>query len=173
MAHRQARMTFFGAGLLEPRVTSMDIKLNQTDAGVARERVVDTMIDLARVARSHRIIAVGADGLRIHRVLYRRGFARCATASTCGTSRGQYLAAFIAGDRSYPELEASLVRVSPFLNATATIVVSIESEENGLSFRVHAKLEQLGFRIEAGVRCQQALLLSAYRCNFAAIAKAA
>jgi hypothetical protein len=172
MAHRQARMTFFGAGLLEPRVTSMDIKLNQTDAA-ARGRMVDTMIDLARLATSHRVIAAGTDGVRMHRALYRRGFARCATASTCGMSRGQYSAAFIAGDRSYRELEASLVRVSPFLNATATIVVSIESGEDGLSFRVRAKLEQLGFRIEAGVRCQQALLLSAYRCNFAAIAKAA
>jgi hypothetical protein len=38
---------------------------------------------------------------------------------------------------------------------------------------VRTKLEQLGFRIEAGVRCQQGFLLSAYRCNFASIAKAA
>jgi hypothetical protein len=59
------------------------------------------------------------------------------------------------------------------LNATATIVVSIESPERGLSLRVRTKLEQLGFRVEAGVRCQQGFLLSAYRCNFASIAKAA
>jgi hypothetical protein len=149
------------------------IKLDQTDRAAARERMVDTMIDLARVARSHRIVAAGADSLRIHRALYRRGFVRCATAGTCGIPLGQSSAAFIAGDRSYPGLEASLVRVSRFLNATTTIVVSIESEENGLSLRVRAKLEQLGFRIEAGVRCQQAFLLSAYRCNVAAIAKAA
>jgi hypothetical protein len=151
----------------------MDItKLDQTDAAT-RERMVDTMIDLARVATSHRVIAAGADGVRMHRALYRRGFARCATAGTCGLPGGQYSAAFIAGDRSYQALEASLVRVSQFLNATATIVVSIESGENGLSLRVRAKLERLGFRVEAGVRCQQAFLLSAYRCNVAAIAKAA
>jgi acetolactate synthase regulatory subunit len=161
-------------GPLEPRrTTSMDItRLDQTDAA-ARERMVDTMIDLARVATSHRVIAAGADSVRIHRVLYRRGFARCATAGTCGIPCGQYSAAFIAGDRSYQALEASLVRVSPFLNATATIVISIESGESGLSFRVRAKLQRLGFRVEAGVRCEQAFLLSAYRCNVAAIAKAA
>ncbi len=77
------------------------------------------------------------------------------------------------GDRSFQDLETSLVRTSQLLNATATIVVSIESPERGLSLRVRTKLEQLGFRIEAGVRCQQGFLLSAYRCNFASIAKAA
>jgi hypothetical protein len=131
------------------------------------------MIDLARVARSHRVIAAGADSLRIHRILYRRGFTRCATVGTFGIPCGQSSAAFIAGDRSYRELEASLVRISRFLNATATVVVSIESGEDGLSLKVRAKLERLGFRIEAGVRCQQAFLLSAYRCNVAAIARAA
>jgi hypothetical protein len=149
------------------------IRLDRTDRAVAQERMVGTMIELARVATSHRVIAAGADGVRIHRALYRRGFAHCATACACGIPRGPYSAAFIAGDRSYRALEASLVRVSQFLNATATIVVSIESGESGLSLRVRAKLERLGFRIEAGVRCQQAFLLSAYRCNVVAIAKAA
>jgi hypothetical protein len=137
-----------------------------------RQQAVDIMIDLARLAPSHRIAVAGADGVQIHRHLHRRGFGRCSIAGSYAQI-GQYSAALIAGDRSLQALEGSLARVSPLLNATASIVVSIDSEEKGLSLRVRTRLEQLGFRIEAGVRCRQAFLLSAYRGNVASIAKAA
>ena len=147
--------------------------MTQTDSATAQEQFIDTMIDLARLSQSHRIIIAGRDSLGIHRALHCRGFIRAATTATCRTSCGQHSAGLIVGDRSFQDLETSLVRTSQLLNATATIVVSIESPERGLSLRVRTKLEQLGFRIEAGVRCQQGFLLSAYRCNFASIAKAA
>jgi threonyl-tRNA synthetase len=107
----------------------------------------------------------------IHRQLHRRGFWHCSITGSF-TQFGRYSAALIAGDRSRQAQEASLAHVSPLLNATATIVVSIDSEQKGLSLRVRTRLEQLGFRIEADVRCQQAFLLSAYRCNVTSIAKA-
>lgn len=147
--------------------------MTQTNSATAQDQLIDTMVDLARLSQSHRIIIAGRDSLGIHRALHRRGFVHAATTATCRTSCGQHSAGLIVGDRSFPDLEASLVRASQLLNATAIIVVSIESPERGLSLRVHTKLEQLGFRIEAGVRCQQGFLLSAYRCNFGLIAKAA
>ncbi|NVN86958.1 MAG: hypothetical protein HXX15_12830 [Rhodopseudomonas sp.] len=137
-----------------------------------RQQAVDIMIDLARLTRSHRIAVAGSESVQIHRHLHRRGFARCSIVGS-GVQFGRYSAALIAGDRSHQALEASLARVSPLLDATASVVVSIDSEEKGLSLRVRTRLDQLRFRIEAGVRCQQAFLLSAYRCNVASIAKAA
>jgi hypothetical protein len=137
-----------------------------------RQQTVDIMIDLARLTRSHRIAVAGGECVQIHRHLHRRGFARCSIAGS-GAQSGRYSAALIAGDHSHQALEASLARVSPLLDTAASVVISIESEEKGVSLRVRARLEQLGFRIEAGVRCQQGFLLSAYRCNVASVAKAA
>src|SRR5665213_1687844 len=147
--------------------------MNETDSTTAQEQLIDTMIDLARLSQSHRIIIAGRDSLGIHRALHCRGFVHASTTAACRTSRGQHSAGLIVGDRSFQDLETSLVCTSQLLNATAAIVVSIESPERGLRLRVRTKQEQLVFRIEAGVRCQQGFLLSAYRCNFASIAKAA
>jgi hypothetical protein len=139
----------------------------------ASEQAVETMIGLARLTKSHPIAIAGADSLQIHRELHRRGFFRCAVANSPGLHGGQYSAALIAGDRSQQAVEASLAVVSRLLGATATIVVSINSEEKDLGLKLRSRLEQLGFRIEAGVRCQYGFLLSAYRCNFVSVAKAA
>jgi hypothetical protein len=49
----------------------------------------------------------------------------------------------------------------------------IDSRESGFCLKVRARLEQMGFRIEAGVRCQQGLVLSAYRQGFAQMENAA
>lgn len=147
--------------------------MTETICATARDQMLHTMIDLACLAPSDRIVVAGADSLQLHLELRRRGFVRCVTSAIGGTPCGQYSAGLVAGDRTFQALEASLVRVSQFLNATSTIVVAIETQEKGLSLRVRAKLQQLGFRIEAGVRCQQGFVLSAYRCNWGAVAKAA
>lgn len=147
--------------------------MTEADCNAVRDQSIDIMIDLARLSQSHRIVAAGNDSFRIRRELHRRGYVHAVTATSCGMPRGQHVAALIAGDGTYHALETSLIRVSPFLNAMATIVISIESQEKGVSLKVRAKLEQLGFRIEAGVRCQHGLMLSAYRHSFGSIAKAA
>jgi hypothetical protein len=62
---------------------------------------------------------------------------------------------------------------SPFLSASAAIAVLIESRESGVCLKIRSRLEQMGFRIEAGVRCQQGLVLSAYRRGFVRLENAA
>jgi hypothetical protein len=57
--------------------------------------------------------------------------------------------------------------------AGAAIAVLIDSPEGGCCLKIRTKLEQMGFRIEAGVRCPQGLVLSAYRQGFAQMENAA
>jgi hypothetical protein len=52
------------------------------------------------------------------------------------------------------------------LDATASIAVSIDPHASGLGAKVRDKLQQLGFRIEAGARCREAFVLAAHRQDF-------
>ena len=48
-----------------------------------------------------------------------------------------------------------------------------QTRESGVCLKIRSRLEQMGFRIEAGVRCQQGLVLSAYRQGFGQMEDAA
>jgi hypothetical protein len=132
-----------------------------------REQVIDTMIELTRLSSLRRTIVVGNGSLDLYLALRRRGFMRVATTATCRIPKGQHAVGLITGLNSLQAIEAALVEISPFLNASATIAVLIDSREGGLSLRIRAKLEQMGFRIEAGARCQEGFVLSAVRQGFA------
>jgi hypothetical protein len=142
-----------------------------------RDEIVNTMIDLAHLSRSHRIIITGRDGIELYLALRRRGFAYPVLASGGRIPRGHYSAALIAGNLSFQEIETALAQVSRFLDAAADIAVSIESQESGLGAKVRTKLQQLGFRIEGGARCREGFVLAAHRQdagqNFGAIANVA
>jgi DNA-binding LacI/PurR family transcriptional regulator len=138
-----------------------------------REQVVDMMIDLTRLSHLHRAIIAGSDSLELYLALRRRGFIRVATTATCRIPRGQHAIGLITGQNSLQAIEAALTRISPFLCTSATIAVLIDSRESGLSLKIRSRLEQMGFRIEAGVRCQQGLVLSAYRQSFGQMENAA
>src|SRR5713101_8815523 len=126
----------------------------------AREQVVDTMIELTRLSSPHRAIDAGSDSLELYLALRRRGFVRVATTTTCRIPKGQHAVGLVTGQNSLQAIEAALAEISQFLNASAAIAVLIDSREGGFSLRIRAKLEQMGFRIEAGARCQQGLVLS-------------
>jgi hypothetical protein len=138
-----------------------------------REQVVDTMIELTRLSNLHRAIIAGSDSLELYLALRRRGFIRVATTATCRIPRGQHTVGLITGQNSLQAIEAALTQISQFLSASAAIAVLIDSREGGLCLKIRAKLEQMGFRIEAGVRCQQGLVLSAYRQGFGQMENAA
>jgi len=138
-----------------------------------REQVVDTMIDLTRLSPLHRAIVAGSDSLALYLALRRRGFIRAATTATCRVAKAQHAVGLITGQNSRQAIEAALAEISPFLCASATIAVLIDSRESGLCLRIRNRLEQMGFRIEAGVRCQQGLVLSAYRHGFGQMENAA
>jgi hypothetical protein len=141
--------------------------------GTNREQVVDTMIDLTRLSNLHRAIIAGSDSLELYLALRRRGFLRVATATTCRLPRGQHSVGLITGQNSLQAVEAALAQISPFLSVSAAIAVLLDSRETGFSLKIRARLEQMGFRIEAGVRCQQGLVLSAYRQGFGQMENAA
>jgi hypothetical protein len=138
-----------------------------------REQVVDTMIELTRLSNLHRAIVAGSDSLELYLALRRRGFARVSTTETCRIPKGQHAVGLITGQNSLAAIEAALARISPFLCTSAAVAVLIDSRESGFCLKIRSKLEQMGFRIEAGVRCQQGLVLSAYRQGFGQMENAA
>ena len=128
-----------------------------------REQVVDTMIDLTRLSNLHRAIVAGSDSLELYLALRRRGFIRVATTTTCRIPKRQHAIGLISGANSLQAIEAALAQISQFLSPSAAVAVLVDSCESGLCLKIRTRLEQMGFRIEAGVRCQQGLVLSAYR----------
>jgi hypothetical protein len=145
----------------------------QPHSGSNREQVVDTMIGLTRLSNLHRAIVAGSDSLELYLALRRRGFIRVATTTTCRIPKRQHAVGLITGQNTFQALEAAITEISQFLSASAAIAVLIDSRESGFCLKVRARLERMGFRIEAGVRCQQGLVLSAYRQGFVQMENAA
>jgi hypothetical protein len=155
------------------RAATQESQMSELHSISSREQVVDTMIGLTRLSYLHRAIVAGSDSLELCLTLRRRGFIRTATTATCRIPKGEHAVGLISGRNSPMDIEAALVQISQFLSATAAIAVLIDSRESGLCLKIRAKLEQMGFRIEAGVRCQQGLVLSAYRHGFGQMENAA
>jgi hypothetical protein len=144
----------------------------QLNFDLTHDQVMATMIDLTRPSILHRIIVAGSDSAATELELRRRRFLRVATTERC-LPRGQYSVGMVAGQHSLQALEAALAEISPFLSATAAIAAVIDFRGEGSSMRVREKLERLGFRIDAGVRCHKHFVLSARRQNLSTMANAA
>ncbi len=138
-----------------------------------REQAVEIMIALTRMSHLHRAILAGSDSPEVYLALRRRGFIHVSTTGTCRIPKRQHAIGLITGQNSLAAIEATLTRISPFLCTSAAIAVLIDSRERGFSLKIRTRLEQMGFRIEAGVRCQQGLVLSAYRHGFGQMENAA
>ena len=138
-----------------------------------QEEVLDTMIGLTRLSNLHRAIIAGSGSLELHLALRRRGFIRVATTATCRNPKGQHAVGLITGENTFHDIEHALPQISQFLGPSAAIAVLIDSRESGLCLKIRPRLEQMGFRIEAGVRCEQGLVLSAYRQSFGQMENAA
>src|SRR5260221_12129921 len=152
---------------------SPESQMVQPHSASSREQVIDTMIELTRLSNLHRTIVAGSDSLELYLALRRRGFIRVATTATCRIPKGQHAVGLITGQNSLRAIEATLAEISQFLSASAAIAVLIDSRESSFCLKIRTKLEQMGFRIEAGVRCEQGLGVSAYRQGFAQMDKPA
>lgn len=135
-------------------------------------QVLDTMIALTRLTLLQRAIIAGRGGTELYLGLRQRGFMRVATISTNWLPRRQHAIALLA-DRNSASLERALAEIAPYLSANATIALLIDAGDNGSSSSIRAKLQQMGFQIEAGVRCHQGLVLSACRQGFGQMDRAA
>jgi hypothetical protein len=109
--------------------------------------------------------------------LPRRATRSSTPSSTCRTPSARHSVGLIAGDRCYQSIEATISQIGRLLCPAASLTISIESQESGLAAKVRTRLQQLGFRIEAGARCQQGFVLAAHReeafQHFGAIANVA
>src|SRR5262245_3245917 len=136
--------------------------------------IMDAMIDLTRLCKSHRVSAAGPSALDLARDLHERGFWRVATTATCRIPCGQHDVGLVAGRHSMQALEALLLRIVPFLNARATVAVWVDAgagQHGGKKLQL--LLERLGFRIEAGARCENGVVVSAQRREWSQVANAA
>ena len=86
---------------------------------------------------------------------------------------GQHAVGLIAGQDSPQTIENALAEISPFLCSHAAVALLIDSRESGSSLSIRMRLQQMGFQIEAGVRCRQGLVLSACRPDFGQMENAA
>jgi hypothetical protein len=148
-------------------------RMSQPPSVASQEQVIDTMIELTRLSKQHSAILAGSNSLELYLALRRRGFIRVATTETCRIPKRQHAVGLITGQNSLQAIEAALTKISQFLSASAAVAVLIDSPEGGSCLKIRRKLEQMGFRIEAGVRCQQGLVLSAYRQGFGQMENAA
>ena len=134
-------------------------------------QIMDTMISLTRLVPLQRAIVAGSESGEMYLELRRRGFIRATTPELCPRTRVQYAVGFIADHDSIAGIEPSLDQISAFLAVNAELALLVGSGQNGLKIR--RKLEALGFRVEAGVRCSQGLVLSASRHGYEQLALAA
>ena len=133
-------------------------------------QVLDTMIGLTRLTLLQRAIIAGGDSMELYLGLKHRGFMRATPISTSWLPRRQHAIGLLA-DRSSTAIETALGDISPFLCTNATVAVLSDSDSSSLGVRT--KLQQMGFQIEAGVRCHQGLVLSACRHGFGRVEQAA
>ena len=131
------------------------------------DQVVETMITLTHLSNLNRAIVAGQGSTNLYLALRRRGLIRIGFPSTFRLRKGSCAVGLITVEESLAEFEIALAQVAPSLGTAATIAVLIKPSESGVAIKIRKKLEQLGFRIEAGVRCRQGLVLSARRQGLA------
>ena len=133
------------------------------------DQILDTMISLTRLASLQRVIVAGDDSMALYLALRRLGFLRATTPAICRIPKAQH-GVGLATSRN-AGAEAILDQLSPFLATNAAIALLVGSRDN--NFKIRTKLQNLGFRIEAGVRCTSGLVLSACRQGYGQMERAA
>jgi hypothetical protein len=138
------------------------------------ERIVDAMIQLARTARSHRVIVAGSNSSEIFLELHRRGYPRVTTTKTSRAPCGQHDVALVAWrEHSTRALETTLDQLAHFLSAAGVLVVWLGPRERMPNRTLRLALERLGFRIESGTCCDNGVAVCARRLETSPVAKVA
>jgi hypothetical protein len=146
-------------GVIQPASGAI---MNQPRAGAAEEQIIETMIELARCSKRHRIVVAGARGPHHMLELHRLGYRRVATTATCGLPRGQFDVALVDGElQSIRALETTLDWLVHFLASSGVLVVHVDWQNRAGGQRLESMLERLGFRIEVGTRCGHSLAVLA------------
>ena len=133
------------------------------------DRIIGTMIELARCSGDHRIILAGSKELDLIFELRSRGYRRVATTATCKLCRGRYDVALVEWrQHSIKALETTLDWLVHFLSPTGVLVVWIDPAQGHGKLR--SAIERLGFRVEGGTRHENGFAISARRLGQQAMA---
>ena len=139
-----------------------------------RECVVDSMVELARCSKSHRIIVAGSTAPELMLSLHCRGYGRIATLATCGLPHGQYGVALVDWQgRSIKALETTLDWLVQYLAWSSVLVIWLDSRERSATRKLAPFLDRLGFHVEVGALCEHGLAVSASRRDAMQMAVAA
>jgi len=146
--------------------------MTQSRSELASGQIVDSMLELARCSKQHRILVSGSHLPQVMKGLHRRGYYRVDTAASCGLPHGQYHIGLINWHgHSVKALEATLEWLVHFLASSALLVVWVDGREaNRL---LQSMLESFNFQVEVGTRCGDGIGILACRRDRAAAAMAA
>jgi len=138
------------------------------------ERVTRTLVGLARVKETHRVLVSGALGKDALVELHRRGCSRVVTTAHCGLPRGQYDVAVVGWQRqSLKALEVTLIWLVHYLGPKGVLAIWIDISEPAANRKLRSILDRLGFRVEAGTSCEKGLAVAARRCEAMPLAQVA
>ena len=138
------------------------------------ERIVDTMIQLARAAKLHRMIIAGANSADIFLELHRRGYPRVTTTKLCLQPCHQFDLALVAWrEKSIKALETTLDRLVHYLSAAGILVLWTGTDERAANYPLGLVMQRLGFRIEVGTKCENGIAIVARRLESNPAAKVA
>jgi hypothetical protein len=148
--------------------------MTQSRSNSANERIIETMMALARCIQQDRIIVAGAKAIELVSALQRRGYLRAAATANSGHPAKQYAAAFVDWrQRSLQALETTLDWLVDYLDPTVVLVIWVDAQKPVANQDLRAALQRHGFQVEAAAVYEYASVLSARRSEISPIAKAA
>jgi hypothetical protein len=128
------------------------------------EQIMAAMIQLARAAKSNRMIVAGPDSSELFLELHHRGYLRVTTVKLCGVPCRQFDVALLAWRKhSINAVETTLDGLVHFLSTKGPLVVWVGALDRIPFQRLWLALDRLGFRIEACTTCENGVAISARR----------
>jgi hypothetical protein len=141
-------------------VTIMD----QRVPAASSEKIIETMIELARCTKLQRIIVAGSKSLSHMFELRDRGYNRVVTAACYNLRHGGYDVGFLDWRlQQINDIEGKLTWLAPLLAPTSVLVVWLGASERAEHRKLGLILSKLGFRVEAGTCCKDGFGISARR----------
>jgi hypothetical protein len=140
----------------------------------SRENVAQTLIGLARLSNSRRVLLAGSSGNQLYGDLYRRGCTHVSTVANCGRPRGQFDALLVVWQReSLEALEKYLGWYLRYMSPHGVLAVWVNRDDSSVHRRLRSMLDRLGLRIEAGASCPNGLAVTARSVERSQAAKVA
>jgi hypothetical protein len=138
--------------------------LSDWKASSESERIVHGLVTLARARRTDRFLVAGHAASDMLLELGRLGFINAFSTRTCGLPQGHYDVAMVAwSDRSVKTLKTTLDWLVHRLRPMGVVTIWIDNPEREAQQWLRLRLDQLGFRIDAGSRIEHGVAVSARR----------